>query len=406
MIKYDKNIPTLRFKEFDDSWIIKKLGSLGNTNGGLIYSPKDVVDDSSKGTLVLRSSNVQDGKMTFDNNVYVNCLITDKDLVRENDILLCVRNGSKNLIGKCLIIKKEHVGFAFGAFMAIYRSESNAFIYHFFNTSKFYNQVHEHLGATINQITGKSLNSFKISIPSLPEQQKIASFLSSIDEKINQLKRKKELLEQYKKGVMQQLFSGKLRFKDENGVEYPEWEEKRLIEVGKIITGSTPETSNSGYYGGKQLFVSPADISTSRFVTTTITTLSDLGFDKCRNVQKGSILFVCIGSTIGKIAIAGKECATNQQINSIETTKHFSSDFIYSLLEFNGPRIKLLAGTQAVPQINKSDFSKIKFHFPILKEQQKIANFLFHIDSKIEKVNFQINKTQTFKKGLLQQMFV
>ena len=253
--------------------------------------------------------------------------------------------------------------------------------------------------------TGRVLN-LKLNLPTLPEQQKIASFLSAVDEKIQQLTKKKELLQQYKKGVMQQLFSGKLRFKDSDGNDYPQWEEKRLGEVGKVITGSTPSTHEDSYYGGTRLFVSPADIDDSRFVSETKTTLTELGFSKGRKVKKGSTLFVCIGSTIGKVATAGEDCISNQQINAIVANAEYDNDFIYCLLTLFGSRIKLLAGVQAVPQINKTDFSNLRYKFPCLEEQQKIANYLSAIDSKIEAVNQQITQSQTFKKGLLLQMFV
>ena len=185
---------------------------------------------------------------------------------------------------------------------------------------------------------------------------------------------------------MQQLFSGKLRFKDDSGNDYPEWEEKRLGEIGKIITGSTPPTSNVEYYNGDNLFVSPADINERRYIAKTKTTLTSIGLSKGRAIRKGSVLFVCIGSTIGKVAQAGRDCITNQQINAIEADSNFSNEFIFSLLVLNGSRIKLLAGVQAVPLINKTDFSRLKYNFPCLEEQQKIANFLSSIDTKISLV--------------------
>src|SRR5690606_23642331 len=125
------------------------------------------------------------------------------------------------------------------------------------NSHVFYQQVHEHLGATINQITNASLNSFKFYFPTLPEQQKIAAFLGAVDRKIQQLKRKQALLEQYKKGVVQQLFSQELRFKREDGAEFPEWEETRLGDVvtftkgkgvskGAIVEGGTTKCIRYG----------------------------------------------------------------------------------------------------------------------------------------------------------------
>jgi type I restriction enzyme S subunit len=192
-----------------------------------------------------------------------------------------------------------------------------------------------------------------------------------------------------------------LRFK---GFDY-EWELKRLGEVAKITTGSTPSTLIEEYYNGNKLFVSPADIQGNRFVYNTKTTLTEVGFSKGRKISKGSILFVCIGSTIGKVAIASEECLTNQQINALDSYTGFENHFIYELLEKNGVKIKLLAGVQAVPQINKTDFSNFKYLFPSLPEQQKIASFLSAVDEKIQQLNRKKELLEQYKKGVMQQLF-
>ena len=173
----------LRFKdengeEFPD-WEEKKLGDVGAIISGLTYSPTDINED---GILVLRSSNVQNRRLSFRDNVYVKTSAFNP--VELNDILICVRNGSKHLIGKNAIIDKETAGVAFGAFMSVYRSNHNLFIFHYFDTDEYKNEVHKNLGATINSINGSDLKKFKIPFPSLEEQQKIANFLSGIDGKI------------------------------------------------------------------------------------------------------------------------------------------------------------------------------------------------------------------------------
>src|SRR5690606_16204055 len=128
--------------------------------------------------------------------------------------------------------------------------------------------------------------------------------------------------------------------------------------VANIITGTTPSTFNSEYYNNGTInFVSPVDINENRYIYSTNTRLTKLGLTKTRKISKGIVLFVCIGSTIGKVAQSTDECATNQQINALEANKSNSNDFIFSLLEKEGSKIKLLAGNQAVPQINKTDFS-------------------------------------------------
>jgi len=184
-----------------------------------------------------------------------------------------------------------------------------------------------------------------------------------------------------------------------------EWKLNRLGEIAKIITGSTPSTLIDEYYNGKKLFVSPADIQENRYVYKTKTTLTEKGFAQGRKVKKGSVLFVCIGSTIGKVAQATEECLTNQQINSLESNLEYSNDFIYELLEKNGEKIKLLAGVQAVPQINKTDFSNFKYFVPALPEQQKIASFLSAVDEKIQQLSRKKELLEQYKKGVMQQLF-
>ncbi len=193
----------------------------------------------------------------------------------------------------------------------------------------------------------------------------------------------------------------KLRFKEFSG----EWEEKYLLNIGKIITGSTPSTDIKEYYNGNKLFVSPSDVNVNRFIESTKTTLTELGFSKGRKVDKYSVCFICIGSTIGKVGQLSEDSITNQQINCITANKNNSNNFIYSLLEKYAPKIKLLAGVQALPQINKTDFSKFKFKFPHKQEQEKIASFLTSIDSKIEQLTKKESLLQEYKKGVMQKIF-
>jgi len=184
-----------------------------------------------------------------------------------------------------------------------------------------------------------------------------------------------------------------------------DWRIYRIDEIGTIITGTTPSTAVKEYYNGDNLFLSPADIDNSRFVDNTKTTLSDLGFNKTRKLKPNSIAFVCIGSTIGKIAQVKKEFSTNQQINSIEFNIEFSEDFNYYNLLNKSKEIKLLAGVQTMPQINKTDFSKIKLNIPTLQEQTKIADFLGAVDKQLDILNQKKGKLNTYKKGVMQQLF-
>ena len=184
-----------------------------------------------------------------------------------------------------------------------------------------------------------------------------------------------------------------------------EWEEKPLSRVGEIITGNTPSTANLDNYGGNRLFVSPADMSYERYIATTKTTLSEQGFQETRPIKANSILFVCIGSTIGKIAQNKILCATNQQINSIVPFIEYSNEFIYSALENSASKITLLAGNHAVPIINKTLFSSVLVGFPSLPEQKKIADCLSSIDDRITLETQKLDTLKAHKKGLMQQLF-
>jgi len=193
-----------------------------------------------------------------------------------------------------------------------------------------------------------------------------------------------------------------LRFSEFSG----EWVEKRLGEVGKIVTGTTPSTKNKKYWNGNILFVTPLDIQANKYIYDTNRKISEEGLKKTKIAPKGSVLFVCIGSTIGKVAIVNQNVGFNQQINSI-FSKKYNNEFLYYALLKKNKKIASLAGEQAVPIINKTQFSGIKIHLPpTFEEQQKIASFLSSIDEKIELNEQKLTKLKEYKKGLLQKMFV
>ena len=402
MEKVKRLVPELRFKGFDGEWKIKKLVNLGSIISGLTYSPKDIDEN---GTLVLRSSNVQNDALYLNDNVYVNVKPGTFNPVVINDILICVRNGSKRLIGKNTLITEEVKGVAFGAFMAVYRSEYNLFLLYFFSSKEYYKEIHKNLGATINSINGKDLKKFKVGFPSLLEQQKIASFLSAVDEKIQQLTRKKELLEQYKKGVMQQLFSGKLRFKDENGKDYPDWGKKRLGEylIHKSIRNKDFKVELVLSVSNKKGFISQGEQFDGYEVAS-----KDLSNYKV--VEKDDIAYnpsrINVGSIARLINFEKGIVSPMYVVFSLKTEidKIFFEN-LYNIHRFKH-LIKVGCSGSVRDSLNFEDLAGFSFNLPCLEEQQKIANFLSSIDAKIESTTQQINQTQTFKKGLLQKMFV
>lgn len=202
---------------FVEEWKEVKLRDLGKCITGLTYSPGDVVDD---GLLVLRSSNVQDAKITFQDKVFVSKVVKETTKTQLGDILICVRNGSKNLIGKSAYITDRAVGLTHGAFMTLFRGKYAEYVFQLFQTDQYYRQVNQNLGATINSINTSNLHRFRFFIPDNEfEIFKIASVLTAVDKEIEILKAKLSHLQQEKKALMQQLLTGKRRVKVEEELE-------------------------------------------------------------------------------------------------------------------------------------------------------------------------------------------
>ena len=149
------------------------------------------------------------------------------------------------------------------------------------------------------------------------------------------------------------------------------------------------------------MFVSPADLSEDKkYITTTEKTLTDKGFSQARKIPKGSVLFTCIGSTIGKVGIASQDLATNQQINAVIT----DGEYLFYVLSLHSDRIRILANEQAVPIINKSDFERIKLAVPPLGEQRKIAEVLGVWDLAIAKQVQLVERLTQRKRALMQRL--
>ena len=188
------------------------------------------------------------------------------------------------------------------------------------------------------------------------------------------------------------------------GIIPEDWEVKRIGDFGKVITRNTPPTEDTDNYGNAYKFVSPADISDSKYIEATEKHLSEKGFSISRQMPKGTVLFTCIGSTIGKCAIANESLTSNQQINAIICNSKHSGEFLYYELSHRSNRIKQIAGEQAVPIINKSTFENYKVLCPPFEEQKSIAKILSVWDTAIAKQTALIEQLTLRKRGLMQQL--
>lgn len=192
----------------------------------------------------------------------------------------------------------------------------------------------------------------------------------------------------------------KLRFPEFLGAG--EWEVRKIGEVGDVVTGKTPSTSDESLWNGEVHFVTPTDIIESKYQLTTQRTVS-LN-EKMKVLPEKSVMFTCIAS-IGKMSLSTVPCITNQQINSIIPYKNYDNEYIYYSILSITDFIKSTQANTTLPIINKTEFSKIEIILPTLPEQQKIADCLSTLDDRIEAENQKLAQLKTHKKALMQQLF-
>lgn len=265
-------------------------------------------------------------------------------------------------------------------------------------------------GATRIRISRTNLESIKLKVPKLFEQTAIANILSTVDEAIQKADEAITKTERIKQAVMQKLLSegiGHKEFKQTKIGKIPKaWGTTQIKELGVVHTGKTPSSFDKSLWIGNISFVTPGDISDSKYVMTTERTVSEKGSKVSTLLPRNSLMVVCIGSTIGKVALTSREMITNQQINSLIIDKNkFDADFIYYAFLNASKIFRAFAGTAAVPIINKTLFEK--FRVPVSydkKEQERIGEILSAFDEKL--ILFQNRKFifERIKQGLMDDL--
>jgi type I restriction enzyme S subunit len=406
------NIPKLRFPEFSVEWKKKKLGDVTTY---VDYRGRAPIKTDS-GIFLVTAKNIKKGYIDYESSQefvaddnYLN--VMSKGLPEIGDILFTTEAPMGN------VAQVDNKNIALAQRVIKFRGNEkilNLYLLHYMLSDIFQNKLFEKaIGTTVQGISGKELHKIKLDFPSLPEQQKIASFLSAVDDKLQALKKKKSLLEQYKKGVMQRIFNYdpsndefRIRFKADDGSEFPEWEVKKLGEVCEIVGGGTPETNVSEYWQGKIQWFTPTEIK-SDYVSKSIRTITEIGLKKssAKLLPIGTILLTT-RATIGEAAIALEECSTNQGFQSLIVKGNMNNVYVFNWIKENKFELTKRANGSTFPEISKTEIEQIEIQVPSLPEQTKIANFLSAIDEKIQLINDQIEKMELWKKGLLQKMFV
>ena len=383
-----KTIPKLRFKEFREAWKSDSVGSIAKvTSGGT--PNRNVKEYWDGGTIPWITTSLIDSSVITHSEEF----ITEEGLKNSSakifpvGTILMAMYGQGKTRGKVSMLGIEAT--TNQACAAILVNEHLSSLYLFQNLDGRYEEIRglSNEGGQQN-LSGDIIKKIKVHFPTFPEQQKIASFLSAADEKIQQLTHKKELLEQYKKGVMQQLFSGKLRFKDQKGKAYPKWEEKRLGEISNKKSSNIAANSIEENTGVYKIYGASGLLKYIDFY----------------NESEPFISIVKDGAGVGRTLLCDANSSVLGTLDIIKPNTKVDLYFLYSVLN-NIDFTKYSIGS-TIPHIYFKDYSKERINIPCIEEQQKIASFLVALDSKIENVAAQIAHTQTFKKGLLQQMFV
>ena len=409
------NVPKLRFKEFTDKWLLLKENI--KILSGNMY-PLSAYNDT--GVLLIQGLNIYPKKLNLDKPIYIsNEFNAVKHLIiQKNDILIGL---NRPIINNELKICKFMYDYAYlyqrAGVLSFNKKKINTdCLYQYLQSHQFIKNLSTELvGSDQPYIKSNLFNIVKIYFPKLEEQNKIAKFLTTVDKKITNLENTITSLENQKKGLLQQIFSQKLRFKDKNGNNYPNWEKKKLGDIATLKNGISK--SNEAFGHGKK-FINLQDIFNKSYIFNGNYSLVDVTEKELseNNLLKGDVLFV--RSSVKREGV-GLPCVIME--NLIDTVY---SGFIircrfnineniylhykkYCFLEFSFRKALLKkSSSSANTNINQDNLSKLYVKLPCLEEQTKIADFLSAFDRKLDNQKAQLEHWQQIKKGLLQQMFV
>ncbi|MDB4447212.1 restriction endonuclease subunit S [Akkermansiaceae bacterium] len=405
--------PQLRFVSYDAEWKVTKIADeIESIDSG--WSPQcgnQPATDSEWGILKTTSV-VWEGYNEVANKRLSDGLSPRKQIeVQAHDILV-TRAGPTDRVGVVVYVNETRPKLMLSdkiIRLRCYERNNSNFVAKYLGSRRAQSYLwgrKSGIATSQTNISQSDLKSVPITLPSLPEQKKIADFLTSVDDRIGQLIKKKALLEDYKKGLMQQLFSQQIRFKDDNGNDFPDWEEKAIGDIASYKNGLAHESNI--HESGSYFLISLNSISIE----------GNLKNDHKRvkvsdgSLQKDDIIMilsdVAHGYFLGLTAIVPEDdkYVLNQRVGRLRITTSVSVEFLRAYLNANQRYFKLHGQGSSQQNLSKGDILKFPISLPSLPEQKKIADFLSAIDQKVESVSQQITKTQTFKKGLLQQMFV
>ena len=408
MTKEVKNVPDLRFSEFKGAWEEKKLSDVG------YYSKSYPYSRAIEGEGIIHYIHYGDihSKLPLKIND-INLLPTivenrSFEFVEKGDIIFADASEDYKDLGKAVLVDVVDNNIIAGLHTHVFRLNtgiSAEFLINFTKTLNYYKFIKKQgTGISVLGISKKNLSNLTLNIPKYNEQQKIGSFFSKLDHQIELEEQKLAKLEEQKKGYMQQIFSQQLRFKDENGNEYPEWEEKKLGDI--LERGNKDKVNEIGKY--RRLTIS----------------LHGKGLYEVKQERKtkdtrpfyqrfeGELIIGKQNFFNGSIAIVTKEFngfICSNAIMSYKISNHMNRKYLLEYLLQNDflRKNEYLADGTGQKELSEKKFEELEIKLPnSINEQQKIGFFLERLDNLIEKQSNKLELLKQRKKSFLQKMFV
>ena len=402
--------------DIPSGWVTRRLKDMGKGIIGLTYSPADIVDEKDGGILVLRSSNIQNDKIDFANNVFVKVKPNKNLIVRKGDILICSRNGSRALIGKNICIDENSAGHTFGAFMTIFRTKYFGYVSYYFKSQLFDYQSGAFMTSTINQLTINTLNNLIIPVPSNYEQTEIATYLNTkiqaIDTKINLLTKKTDHYKDLRKSIINDAVCKGL----EKNVKLKEsefifsvnanWKRYRLKDLGFLysgLSGKAGDDFNQDDNPYNKGFIPFTNIANNTYLKSNhLGTVVVYENEKQNKVRKGDLFFLMSSEgydDVGKTAALAEDIP-DTYLNSFckgyrITKKNCEPYFLNYLLLSDNYRKSLITEGKGFTRINLK-MEKVTDFFvylpPSKEEQIAIAAYLDEKTQKIDAIVTNIGK--------------
>lgn len=398
------NVPKLRFKEFSGEWEEKLLDKIAIFSKGKGVSKADLSENGE--TECIRYGELYTQYNELIENIISRTNVNKADLVLSEygDIIIPASGETQIDIATASCVLKDNVALG-GDLNIIKTKEDGVFLSYYLNNAKKFDIARLSQGISVVHLYSSQLKTLKLNLPSKQEQEKIANFLTSVDTKTEQLTKKEQLLSSYKKGVMQKIFSGEIKFKADDGSEFCDWEETKLGEYLKLKSKKNKDNLVDLVLSvsNKKGFITQDE----QFDGYEVASKDTSGY---KIVEKGDYAYNPSRINVGSIArLKNYDTGIVSPMYVVfSLTNKMSPIFFDSLYQIHKFKhlIKIGCSGSVRDSLAFDDMADFNITVPCLEEQTKIANFLSSIDSKIEQVQKQLGSTKEFKKALLQQMFV